>query len=241
MAREHGVCGGPKVPRSCYCPPMRKPLWIVAMTLLMTVPVGCDSSDGEIPDKFKVEKIVPLSERKQKVTQTPEELAEIRKKSGFKSQEELAEENRKMFEKGEREYVKTRLKEYRKFLADLRGKLDEVEKESAKWAKAKDPDKVYERWQKKAAKKQKEFDKAFMKMTGNMIEGGDTTAKLGKAYRAWEDLFRSLSGKVGDNERFPPAVKKIRDNLEPVDALLDDIEKDDTLVVNKFVTGEDSK
>ena len=106
---------------------MRKPLWIVAMTLLMTAPVGCDSSDGEIPDKFKVEKIVPLSERKQKVTQTPEELAEIRKKSGFKSQEELAEENRKMFEKGAREYVKTRLKAYRQFLADLRGKLDEVE------------------------------------------------------------------------------------------------------------------
>jgi hypothetical protein len=217
---------------------MRKPLWIVATTLLMTGPVGCGSSDGEIPDKFKVEKkYVPLSEREVKVTQTPEELAEIRKKSGFKSKEELAAENAKMFEKGAREYVKTRLDAYRGFVADLRSKLEEVEKESAKWAKAKDPDKAYERWAKKAAKKQKEFDKAFMDMTGNMSEGGDTTAKLGKAYRGWERLYGSLGGKVAENERFPPVVKEIRDNLVPVDALLDDIEKDDTLVVNKFAEG----
>lgn len=203
-------------------------------------PVACDS--GETDDKFKVEKkYVPLSERTQKVTQSPEELAEIRKKSGFKSQEELQKEAADMFEKGAREYVKTRLKEYRAFVAELRGYADEVEREAAKWAKAKNPDKAYERWQGKFEKKTKDLDKRYMELTGNMSEGGDTTAKLGKAYRAWERLSGSLSGKIAENERFAGAVQEIRDLLEPLDAMLDDIEKDDTLVVNKFYEGGEDK
>ena len=73
-------------------------LSILAATLMLGVAPACDSSDSEVSDKFKVDnKYVPLSEREVKVKQTPEELAEIRKKSGFKSQEELAEENRKGF------------------------------------------------------------------------------------------------------------------------------------------------
>ncbi len=206
---------------------------------LCAAPLGCDSSESEVDDRFKVEKkFVPLDERTQKVTQTPEELAEIRKKSGFKSQEELQEEAAAMFEKGAREYVKTRLEEYRKFVAELRGYADEVEKEAAKWAKAKDPDKAYDRWQKSFTKRTKDLEKRYMALTGNMSEGGDTTAKLGAAYRAWDRLSGSLSGKIAENERFAGAVQEIRDLLEPIDAMLDDIEKDDTLVVNKYYEAE---
>jgi hypothetical protein len=219
---------------------MRKPLWIAAAVLTMSTFAGCEASDKEpeVDERFKVEKkFVPLSEREVKVTQSAEELAEIRKKSGFKTQEEIAAENAKMFEKGAREHVKTHLEGYRGVVAELTANLDEIDKESQKWLKAKDPGKAHEKWAKKKEKQNKELDKTYMKVTGNMSEGGETTAKLGRAYRGYTELFGNLGGKVAENERFPPAVEAIRKDLEAVVALLDDIEKDDTLVVNKFAEG----
>ena len=85
------------------------------------------------------------------------------------------------------------------------------------------------------------LDKTYMTLTGNMSEGGDTTAKLGKAFRAWEGVKSELGPEITNNERFAPAVQEIRTLLEPVDALLDDIDKDDTLVVNKFYKADDDE
>ena len=219
---------------------MRKRLWIASAVLAVST-FACTSSKGEdgVDPRFKVEKkFVPLSEREVKVDQSPEELAELRKKSGFKTQEEIAAENAKMFEKGAREHVKTHLKGYRELVATVTANLDEIDKESKKWLKAKDPAKAHENWAKKKEKANKELDKLYMEITGNMSEGGDTTAKLGKAYRGFTELFGNLGGKVAENERFPPAVEAIRKDIETVVGLLDDIEKDDTLVVNKFADGD---
>lgn len=224
----------------------RSPSLLLCSLLLLgsTSFVACDGGGEEkVDDRFKVEKkFVPLSERTQKVEQTPEELEEMRKKSGFKTQEEIAAENAAMFEKGDREYVKTRLSDYRAFVGELKKYLDEFEAEAAKWAKASAPDKAYERWEKKFKKATKDYEDRYMKLTGDMTKGGNTTAKLGAAWRAWDELSGSLSGEIANNERFAGAVQEIRDQLVKVEAMLDDIEKDDTLVVNKFhEEGEDEK
>jgi hypothetical protein len=241
------IAASPQAVQNCYFPRMPKRLWIASAVLALSTATACDSSDGgepEVDERFKVEKkFVPLSEREVKVDQSPEELAELRKKSGFKTQEEIAAENAKMFEKGAREHVKTKLEGYREVVATLTSNLDEIDKESKKWLKAKDPAKAHEKWAKKKEKANKELEKLYMDISGNMSEGGDTTAKLGKAYRGYTELFGNLGGKVAENERFPPAVEDIRKDLETVVGLLDDIEKDDTLVVNKFADrdGDDKK
>jgi hypothetical protein len=219
---------------------MRAPLLFLALCLVPVV--GCDSSESEPDEKFKLKKkFVPPSEREVKVDATPEELAEARKKAGFKSREEQENEAKAMFEKSAREYVKTRAAEYRKFVEDIRAKLDDAEKQADKWAKAKKADAAFEKWKKASDEEDSAFEKRYLKLTGNMAEGGDTTAKLGKAYRAWGELRSNLGPKIAENERFKPKLEEVRSFLEPVDALLDDIEKDDTLKVNKFYEGEDAK
>ena len=141
------------------------------LSISLLAPLGCDSSD-EPDDRFKLKqkKFVPLGEREVKVDATPEELAEARKKAGFKSSEERAEEAKAIFEKAAREYVKTRAAEYRKFVVDLRSKVDDAEKQADKWANAKDPDKAFEKFKTKSDEESTAFEDRYMKLTGRSDE-----------------------------------------------------------------------
>lgn len=186
--------------------------------------VACDAKKTDLHDFKKG----PVDVHKIKVEMTPEELAAARKAAGHDSMDEIAAENAKMFEKGAREYVKTRLPEYRDLIAELRGYLDDIEKQAPKWK----DDAAFSKFGDKYKENTKAFLEVYDVLTGEGVEGGNTQADLGWAIRAWEALNADLGPGVADNEQLPVAIKDIRDRLVKVETALTEIEADETLEVN---------
>jgi hypothetical protein len=195
------------------------------LTFSSLAPMACDDSARQ--EKLNTHKQTrDLKDYEPEMS--PEELAATRKAAGHDSQDEIAAENAKMFEKGAREWIKTRLPEYRDFLADFRDHIDTIEKEAPKWK----DDKAFAKFDDKYKERVKAFVTTYDTLTGEGIEGGNTQAELGKAFRDWEALKDELSPGVADSERFPEILKAIRDTLDTVGKALDDIEADETLEIN---------
>jgi hypothetical protein len=186
--------------------------------------VACDAKKTDLHDFKKG----PVDVHKLKVEMTPEELAEARKAAGHDSMDEIAAENAKMFEKGAREYIKTRLPEYKDLLVELRGHLDNVEKQAPKWK----DDAAFGKFNDKYKEDVKAFLEVYDVLTAQGVEGGNTQADLGWAIRAWEALNADLGPGVAENEQLPVAIKDIRDRLVKVETALTEIEADETLEVN---------
>jgi hypothetical protein len=200
----------------------------LALAILLTsgslAPMGCD---GERQEKLNTHKQTrDLKDYNPEMT--PEELAEARKAAGHDSQDEIAAENARIFEKGAREWIKTRMPEYRDFVADFRDHIDTIEKEAPKWK----DDKAFAKFDEKYKERVKTFVETYDELTGKGAEGGNTQVELGKAFRDWEALKDELSPGVADSERFPEILKGIRDTLDTVSKALDDIEADETLEIN---------
>ncbi|MCA9690401.1 MAG: hypothetical protein R3A51_13440 [Nannocystaceae bacterium] len=214
---------------------------LLAGALTVALAAGCGGEDrsNKILDELgpaakKPEDI--KTEAKPKMTE--EELKEARRKAGFIDQDEVAAENAKIFEKGAREYIKTRMKEYQLLIADIRKSVDDIEKQSAAWAKAKDPQKAFDKWNGKFRDQAKALIKSYDKVTGHGAEGGFTQAELGPAFRAWEDLKDELGPDIASNDRFAETLKQIREGLDKVEKALTEIDKDESLVINKFYDAE---
>ncbi|MCA9685355.1 MAG: hypothetical protein KC457_24460 [Myxococcales bacterium] len=203
--------------------PRSLPLFVFAAASLVTL-AACEPRENPYqvkskgaPDLHKIDN-----------TASEEELAEQRKAAGFPSQDEIAEENAKMFEKGAREYIKTRMSEYRDFMKEFRGYLDQIEKQAPKWK----DDAAFGKFDEKYRKSVKEFTDTYDTLTGDGIEGGNTQAEIGAAFRDFEQLNADIGPGVADNEALPEALKRIRERLDKVDGILDEIEKDETLEIN---------
>ncbi|NVB38340.1 hypothetical protein G6O69_10910 [Pseudenhygromyxa sp. WMMC2535] len=200
------------------------PLSLVLTAAAATAMLGCEPRENPYevkaksgPDLHKIDN-----------TASEEELAEARKAAGHPSQDEIAKENAAMFEKGAREYIKTRMSEYRDFMKEFRGHLDDIEKQAPKWK----DDAAFEKFDKKYREKVKDFGDTYDTLTAKGVEGGNTQADLGAAFRDFEQLNSDIGPGVTDNEAFPEALKSIRERLDEVDAALDDIEQDETLEIN---------
>lgn len=200
----------------------------VPLALLLTANLATATAcDGERQEKLNTHKQTRnLNDYNPEMT--PEELAKAREAAGHSSAEELAAENAKMFEKGAREWIKTRMAEYRDFLADFRDHVDTIEKEAPKWK----DDKAFAKFDEKYKERAKAFVEVYDELTAKGIEGGNTQAELSKAFRDWEALKDELGPGVADSERFPEILKAIRDTLDVVGKALDDIEADETLEIN---------
>lgn len=187
---------------------------------------GCDAAEEPPPPK-KRKKLSELTQEGPDMTE--EELAEARKKAGFKSQDEIAAENAAMFEKGAREYVKTRLPEYKSFNEQFGTMLADLEKQAPKWK----DEAAFEKFSKKYKETVDAFTDTYDALTGKGTEGGQTQAVLGKAFRMWEDLNTGLGPGVADNPKFKEGLDAIRDEIKKVDEALADIEKDESLAVDE--------
>jgi hypothetical protein len=187
--------------------------------------VACDAKKTDLKDFKKT-----VDVHKVKVEMTPEELAAAREAAGHDSMDEIAAENAKMFEKGAREYIKTRLPEYRDLLKQLRGYLDDIEKQAPKWK----DDAAFTKFNDKYKEEVKSFLETYDVLTSEGVEGGNTQADLGWAVRAFEALNADLGPGVAENEQLPIAMKDIRDRLDKVDTALNEIEADETLEVNSL-------
>ncbi len=205
---------------------MRSIVCAAALVLGLT---ACDTGQAKV--ELEPQK-APKSNKPKRPEMTPEELEAARRAAGFKDKDELAEENKAQMAKGEREFVKTRLKEHRAMLEDIRDLLASAEKQAAKWPKAKDPAKAFEKFNEKYKEDQKAVGEVYKKLLdgGTMI---DIQAKFVGMFRAFENFNGDLAPEIAAEEGFAKALEDIRAQLDEIDKELEAIEKDESLKVNE--------
>ncbi len=214
-------------------PKISRTALLVSVSLALGV-AACDKKED--PYKLPEKKGVDL--HKIDNTMSKDELVEARKAAGIKSPEEVATENAAWYETECRKYIKGKLPDYRKLVADMRGFLDEIEKQAPKWKS----DAAFEKFAEKHKEKVKEYWTFYDETTGKGGEGGKTQIDIAAAADAFEQLNADIGVGVADNEAFPGAIQEIRAHLDKVTAALDDIEKDDSLVEDaEAEAGEDAK
>jgi hypothetical protein len=201
---------------------------LCSLLVACTVLVGCDS--GKEPDLGipQTKSVYDLKQEK-KSKLSPEELAEERRKAGFKSHEEQIAEAKATYEIMEKGYVKGRLPAYRALLASLRKEMDAVEKAAAGFAKAKDPQAAHAKFDEKAKETKKTLLDGYDELTDTGSRGGNFQIELDKAVRGWEGLVKELSPEIAADEGFPAALAEIRKQIDAVEAELEAIEKDDSI------------
>jgi hypothetical protein len=215
------------------------------LTLLFATAVAAACDSGE--KKSIADQIGPPTKSINEIKGeevSKEELEKRRKELGFRSKADIqAEEAAKIaveMEKGEREYIKSRAKDYKKLNEDTKKFIDDLEKEAGKWAAAKDPDKAFEKGAKPLQDRMRDLIKEIDRLSERSTKGGNTQAIYNKLFRPLDELVKgSLGPQISAEPAFTEALKSSRTELENVTKAVDEIEKDETLEVNKFVEGED--
>jgi hypothetical protein len=167
--------------------------------------------------------------RAQPAAMTPDELVETRRKSGFQDPAALAEERAAARERVARVYVRSHLAEYRGVVKQLRQSADEIDRAARRWLKAGDPQRAYERWRGGFRRRSERITVSYQRLVDDGIDGGQAQLLLAQAYRRWEDLKEDLGGNVAEDGRFAGLVAGLREALDAVARLLDDIEHDEEL------------
>lgn len=201
----------------------RLPVFVSSLACVGLVLCASACDPKEDPYKLPEKKTRDLHKIDNQMTE--EELVEARKAAGIKSPEEVAAENAAWYETECRKYIKGKLPEYRKLVADMTAFLDTIEKQAPKWKN----DAAFEKFATKHKEAIKEYWKAYDETTGKGAEGGNTQVLIAAAADAFEQLNTDIGPNVTDNEAFPVAIQAIRDSLEKVTKALDEIEKDDSL------------
>jgi hypothetical protein len=210
--------------------------WLVMCSLL----VGCDS--GKDPDLGmpQTKSVYDLKQSK-KSQLSDEELAEERRKAGFKTDEEVMAEAKERYEEMEKGYVKGRLPAYRALLASVRKELDAVEKAAASFGKAKDAEGAHAKWAEKYRDKKKALLEEYNELTETGSRGGNLQVELDKAVQGWAGLVAGLSPEVAADEGFPAALAEIRKQFDVVAEELDAIEKDESIEADEVADASAGK
>jgi hypothetical protein len=212
--------------------------YLIAASFVLSLGCG-DGGDNPYANKPKSKSLEDLKQSAPELT--AEEQEAKRKALGIRTNDEIAAENAAIFEKGAREYVKTRLPEYREFTKEMTDHLAALEKDAAGWAGDADPNAAFDKWAEDNQEWTSDFKKKYDTLTGHGAEGGNLQATLGKSVRAWEDLLGSLSPEASKNEQFATMLTEIRKGLDEVTKTLDEIEKDDSIVIDETYAGKKAK
>lgn len=159
---------------------------------------------------------------------SPAELAEARRKAGFKD-DDFAAEKALTREHGARVQVRTHLTEYRQFVRDLKRSVQDIEQSSKRWARASDPQRAYRRWREGRARQTARLTEQHRALQREGTDTGTTQALVERTFRQWEDLQNDLGGDVAGQSRFAALVAELRASLAAVDASLDEIAHDEDL------------
>ncbi len=181
------------------------------------------------PDDPRPRVDTPAVARPAPAPMTPDELAETRRKAGFLDGAALAEERAVAREGAARAYVRTRLADYRDAAKLLRRSVDEIEAGARRWARAREPQRTYERWRSGFRRRAEAVSASYQRVSDSGVDGGKTLALVAQAYRSWQDLKEDLSGDVGGDPRFVGHVGELRASLDAIDEALDEIERDEEL------------
>jgi uncharacterized protein (DUF885 family) len=201
---------------------------LCSLLVMCSLFVGCDT-DKEADLGIPQTKSVHDLKQSKKSKLSDEELAEERRKAGFKSHEEQMAEAKETYEKMSKGYVKGRLPAYRDLLAALRKEMTAVEKAAASFGKAKDPEAAHAKFNEKYADTKKAFIERYNDLTEKGAQGGDLQIELEKAVRGWEGLVNGLNPEVAADEGFPAALAEIRKQIDAVEEELAAIEKDESI------------
>ena len=150
-------------------------------------------------------------------------------------------EAKAIYEDMEKGFVKGRLDSYRAMLKDLRDALKDTESSAGKWAKAKDPEAAFAKWNKGYAEDNKELMKAYRELTEKESRGGNVQVLLGGFMTSWEAFNGDLGGNISSNEKFAPALTELRKQLDTIETELDAIEKDESVEADPPPEGKGKK
>jgi hypothetical protein len=159
---------------------------------------------------------------------TPEELAEARRKAGFKD-DDFAAETAQTRELGARAHVKAHLPAYRALVRGLRRSVDDIDRSARRWARAGDPQRAYRRWREARARSVAALGEQHDELRRGGVDAGATQAQVERSFRQWEDLLNDLGGDVAGQDRFAALLGELRAELDAAEAALDDIERDEDL------------
>ena len=161
-------------------------------------------------------------------TMTPEELAEARRKAGFRD-DDLAAEKAQAREQGGRQYVREHLAAYRGLVRALRRSVDDSDRSARRWARSRDPQRAYRRWREVRGRMFADLSKRYREVRREGVDAGTTQTLIERIYGAWEDVHNDLGGDAAEQERFTAVILELRDDLDAADLALDEIEHDEDL------------
>lgn len=159
---------------------------------------------------------------------TPDELAEARRKAGFRD-DDLAAEKALAREQGGRQYVREHLAAYRGLVKALRRSVDDIDRSARRWAHARDPQRSYRRWREARGRIVADLTQRYRELRREGVDAGSTQALVERIYRQWEDVNNDLGGDAAEQERFAALISELRDGLEAAELALDEIEHDEDL------------
>ena len=159
---------------------------------------------------------------------TPGELAEARRKAGFRD-DDLAAEKAHAREQGGRQYVRQHLTAYRGLVRALRRSVDDIDRSARRWANSRDPQRSYRRWREARGRMFADLNKRYREVRREGVDAGSTQALIERIYGAWEDVHNDLGGDAAEQERFAAVIRELRDSLDAAELALDQIEHDEDL------------
>ena len=159
---------------------------------------------------------------------TPDELAEARRKAGFRD-DDLAAEKALAREQGGRQYVREHLAAYRGLVKALRRSVDDIDRSARRWAHSRDPQRSYRRWREARGRIVADLTQRYRELRREGVDAGSTQALVERIYRQWEDVNNDLGGDAAEQERFAALISELRDGLEAAEVALDEIEHDEDL------------
>jgi hypothetical protein len=191
---------------------------------LFLIMVGCDASapsPGPRPEPARSEAPAPPP-------MTPEELAEARRKAGFRD-DDLAAEKAQAREQGGRQYVREHLAAYRGLIRALDRSVDDIDRSARRWARARDPQRAYRRWREARSRIVADLTQRYRELRREGVDAGSTQALVERIYRQWEDVHNDLGGDAADQARFAALISELREGLGAAELALDEIEQDEDL------------
>lgn len=194
---------------------MRRPLALA----LLSAALACEAPPEPRPAPPPAAPLTPAM--------TPGELAEARRKAGFKD-DDFAAETALTREHGARVYVKANLAAYRALARGLERSVADIERSAKRWARASDPQRSYRRWREQRARQAAGLTEQYRSLRREANDGS-TQALVERTFRQWEDLLNDLGGDVAGQARFAALVAELRASLAAVDDALDEIDRDDEL------------
>ena len=158
---------------------------------------------------------------------TAVELREARAQAGFKTSEQRSREEAARVELLARRVVLDELGVYRRFVRQFERILGRLQTAVPRWKSRGD----YDRFMRGYDRRVRGLESQFQKLEAHPGLKGSTFDRAARVFRSWEDLNTGLGSMEAPTERFELILTTLRADLAALAAELDEIEKDERLLL----------